>query len=111
MQMVIFLIVEVEIENKDFLLVNVYGPNTDQPDFYINLRNEIEKLYINQHIILAGDFNVVLIQELDTMNYKKINNPKNQRELTKIINILDLEDSFRISHPELRRYTWRKKIL
>lgn len=104
-----FLIVEVEIENKDFLLVNVYGPNTDQPGFYSNLRNEIEKLYINQHIILAGDFNVVLNQELDTMNYKKLNNPKNQCELNKIIDILDLEDSFRISHPELKRYTWRKK--
>lgn len=59
----------------------------------------------NQHMILAGDFNVVLNQELDTMNYKKLNNPKNQCELTKIIDILDLEDIFRISHPELRRYT------
>lgn len=56
-------------------------------------------------MILAGDFNVVLNQELDTMNYKKLNNPKNQCELTKIIDILDLEDIFRISHPELRRYT------
>lgn len=26
----------------------------------------------------------------------------------KIIDILDLEDSFRISHPEHKRYTWRK---
>lgn len=68
-------------------------------------------LYINQHIILAGDFNVVLNQELDTMNYRKLNHPKHQCELTKIIDILDLEDSFRISHPELKRYTWRKEFL
>lgn len=61
--------------------------NTDQPDFYNNFRNEIEK-YINQHKILAGDFNCVLKQEVDTMNYKKkFNNPKKHCELNKITDI------------------------
>lgn len=59
----------------------------------------IEKLYINQHIILAGDFNVF---EPKT-RYKKLNNPQNQCELNKLIDILELEDGFRISHPERKR--------
>ena len=37
-----FLIQDFKIENKDFLLVSVYGSNTDKPEFYSNLKNEIE---------------------------------------------------------------------
>lgn len=49
----------------------MYGLNTDHPDFFSDLKNEIEKLYINQHIKLAGDFTVVLNQEIDTVNCNK----------------------------------------
>ena len=33
-----FLIVDVEIKDKRFLLVNIYGPNKDDPGFYENLK-------------------------------------------------------------------------
>ena len=59
---------------------------------------------------MAGDFNVVMNKDLDTMNYKKLNNPKAQYELQNIMNFLDLQDSFRSLHPDLKRYSWRKKI-
>ena len=38
-----FLILDVQTENKDFLLVSLYGSNTDQPKFYSNFKNEIKK--------------------------------------------------------------------
>ena len=65
-----FLILAVQTENKDFLLVSLYGLNTDQPKFYSNFKNEIKKTYSN-HIIMARYFNIVMNKNLDTINYKK----------------------------------------
>lgn len=35
--------------------------------------------------------------------YRKLKNPKSRCELNKLIDILELEDGFRISHPERKR--------
>ena len=66
-----FLILDVQTENKDFLLVSLYGSNTDQPKFYSNFKNEIKKNIYSNHIIMARYFNVVMNKNLDTNNYKK----------------------------------------
>ena len=39
---------------------------------------------------MAGDLNVVMNKDLDTMNYKKLNNPKAQHELQNIMNFSGL---------------------
>lgn len=51
----------------------------------------------------------MLNRELDTMNYKRINNPKAQVEVHKLNETLDLIDIFRENNPTLGRYTWRKR--
>jgi hypothetical protein len=58
---------------------------------------------------MGGDFNLILDKELDSMNYKNHNNPKATAEVLKLTNILNLKDIFRDNHPDLKRYTWRRK--
>ena len=60
-----FLILDVTIDSLQFLLINIYGPNTDVPEFYSKLLEQIEGAYSFQYIIIGGDFNLVLDQDLD----------------------------------------------
>ena len=55
-------------------LISIYGPNNNSPSF-----KEIDDLLKNQNAdysILYGDFNIALNNEMDTANYKNVNNPK-----------------------------------
>ena len=103
-----FLLLDMTANNNRFTLVTIYGPNTDNPQFFENISNKIAELE-NDSVIWCGDFNLVLDPKLDYCNYKTINN-KNAREiLLNIINTKHLIDPFRDEHADLRRYTWRRK--
>lgn len=96
-----YLILEATIDNLQFLLVNLYSPNSDTPEFYSQLLGKIEEIYSGQYVIISGDFNLVLNQDLDTMNYKRINNPKAQVEVHKLMETLDFIDIFRENNPTI----------
>ena len=66
----------------DVLLVNIYVPNRDDPNFYINLSENIAKLKI-PNLILVGDWNLVLT--IDYYNYKRTNNVKAQKKEEEIV--------------------------
>ena len=52
------LLLDITIEGKRLTLINIYGPNRDDPDFYQGISNSITKY--NNPVILAGDFNFYL---------------------------------------------------
>ena len=54
------------------MLVNVYGPNRDAPDFYEEL-TEMVKEYQNHNITKVGDWNLVL--DIYEHNYKQPKSP------------------------------------
>ena len=77
-------------------LINIYGPNRDNPDFYSLIEDIIrERNWYN--IIWAGDWNLVLNPNLDYENYKNINN-KGPRKGKR----LDFADVWREINPEIR---------
>lgn len=41
--------------------------------FYTNIISQIQDIFTEQPIIIAGDFNLILIKDLDSMNYKNLN--------------------------------------
>lgn len=92
---------------KELLLVNIYGPNQDSPSFYQSLTETIKK-FNNNNVIIVGDWNLVLDQELDCYNYKHINNPKAKEKVDWMILELGLTDIWREGNPQCKRYTWRK---
>lgn len=59
-----YIILDVTVETLNFLLANihVYRPNTtcNSQEFYKEPSNRIEDLYSTQHILLGGDYNLVL---------------------------------------------------
>ena len=91
-------------------LINIYGPNIDDPNFYecmSNLLSENEEEYV----IWCGDFNMTLNPDLDSHNYVNLNNPKSCATVMNTMGKHDLVDSFRYCYPEVRRYTWRRQNL
>ena len=99
-----FLILNITIWDKRLSLVNLYGPNKDEPKFYENVFKCIADME-NDSYIICGDFNLTLDQGMDCFNYKHINNPKVRLFMTNSIR----ENTFRELHPSLKRYTWRRK--
>ena len=89
-------------------LINIYAPNNDSPSFFQTIA-EIINSSEQPYTILCGDFNVPLNTDIDTYNYKKVNNPKARIEIHKMMSNLNLADAFRIFNPTIRRYTWHRK--
>ena len=102
-----YIIMSISTMDKDLLLVNVYGPNRDNPNFYEKLTNTI-KDYKNHNIIAVGDWNLVLDPRLDYDNYIHVNNPKSREVVEDMITQLELMDIWRENNPECKRFTWRR---
>ena len=103
-----FIIVNMSIYNQQLTLVNLYGPNSDNPNFFKLISNQIDD-NDNTDIIICGDYNCVLNPKLDYYNYKGINNIKARETVLEIINEKYLIDPFRENNPTKKKFTWRKK--
>ena len=94
---------------QEFTLINIYGPNRDNPDFYTKIKETIENANLSlTHIIWGGDWNLVLNPNLDYHNYKNVNNPKAQEKVIEIMEEMRLVDIWREMNPETLQYTWRR---
>ena len=102
------LILDMTILGKKILLVNIYGPNRDKPNFYDNLKTEITE-FNTDFVITVGDFNLVLNQEKDTKNYTLVNNPRAKEKVLDLCAELNLIDIWRDLHIEKKQYTWTTK--
>ena len=103
-----YIVLDLSVNSKQFTLINVYGPNTDQPKFYENIFRLIDDIN-NNTFIWCGDFNLVQDIELDYDNYKSINNNKNSRSV--LLNYIDqkrLFDPFRELNGNCHKFTWRR---
>ena len=105
-----FSITEIKL-HTDFSLVlgSVYAPNQDSPEFIEYLTNSIQS-FENFNILIAGDWNSTRKFELDNKNYVTQNNMKMTRAINNMIKTLSLVDPWRLSNPNLRRYTWAQGL-
>ena len=101
------LILDININDKRYSIVNIYGPNNDKPDFFENLKHKLLELD-NPYTIIGGDYNLVLNQDNDTYNYLHVNNPRAKEKLVELIDDLGLIDVWRNINPETKKYTWRR---
>ena len=60
---------EINIENREIVMVNIYGPNIDNPFVFEKLDSFLSD-HANKHIIIAGDFNTILDIDLDKKRRK-----------------------------------------
>ena len=89
----------------EFLLVTIYGPNRDDPNFYINMKQKLLESDISS-IVICGDWNLVQNYQLDTFGYVHENNKSAQSKVEYIKTILDLTDPWRTANQDLKKYTW-----
>ena len=103
-----FLILKAILNELHVTLVNIYSPNSDDPDFLLNVFAEIDK--INSPIlIIGGDYNCT-IGPLDYQGTRsQHSNRKTSEMLSLIMEEYDLVDVWRHFHPSLRQYTRHQK--
>ena len=88
-------------------LVNLYGPNEDRPMFYEDIKQKIKE-FENDNVIICGDFNLVMDPDLDTENYKQVNNPKARIVVKDLLEELEYMDAWRILNEDKKGFTWKK---
>ena len=53
------LMCKLAVENKTYLLCNVYAPNQDSPKFFQNLFKKVGQVEAD-HVVIGGDFNLTI---------------------------------------------------
>ena len=103
-----YLIISAKINDVPLILVNLYGPNTDDPDFFLEVFGKIVQFdYIS--ILCAGDFNAVL-GPLDYQGGRVSHSNTNASNmLTTLMEEFNLCDIWRKFHPDLKQYTRHQK--
>ena len=105
------LMIDIKINYTNYLLLNIYGPNTDNPVFFFeNIQQSLQNRQYD-HLIWCGDFNITVNHDLDTYNYVGLNNSRAGQTVLDVIEELSHVDTYRYFHPDCKRSTWRKKIL
>ena len=105
-------ILEIDFVTNDLniKLIVIYAPNKDNPIFFETI-SDLIKISEQDYNIICGDFNIALNQELDTYNYKNINNPKAQKVLRSILTDHEMVDLYRHLNPKKKDILGEKPTL
>ena len=105
-----FTCLNVKFEEYVINLSCIYGPNEDNPQFYENI--VLKQIETHQEssdfVILGGDLNLVMSQDLDTFGYTAEHNVNAKTKLKEGMENLGLVDVFREFHPDKKRFSWRQ---
>ena len=86
-----YIIVDLEVGELTLTLCNMYAPNTDDPDFFTNVSEQMLSFKCDE-IIIGGDFNLVLDVLRDKTGGKPTTHWNSLKELKCIQDNLDLTD-------------------
>ena len=100
-----FIIVSGTLNSAPVTLINVYGPNFDDPAFFPTVLNGIPDVG-NTNIIMGGDINCVLNSLLDKQSQRLSVNIKSSEELKNTMKNLHLVDIWRLLNPTARDYSF-----
>ena len=103
-----FIILDIEINIMRLTLANVYGPNEDNSDFYIDFIEKIESIPQDNRII-GGDFNLVLEINIDKKGGLKTTHMKSKCVLQSYMEETEMIDIWRFQNPEEKKYTWIRR--
>ena len=100
-----FIGLKIKTMDTDICLLTLYGPNTDEPDFY-NEISEVINDFQTGSMIICGDWNLVQDQLLDTKHYIRDNNIRARNRVSTLKEEHNLCDPWRVNNPNTRQYTW-----
>ena len=103
-----YLIMSTVINGLSLNLVNIYAPNNNDPDFFLEVFAKVEQ-FEYAPLICAGDFNAVL-GSLDYQGSRQTHtNIKSRDMILTLMEEYNLCDIWRNFHPNLKRYTRHQK--
>ena len=101
-----YVMANIEYNQEKYTLCNVYAPNQDDVKFFNSIFKVLEKNVL-EHVIIGGDFNLVLDVKLD--RYKSRHNNEKAAEFIKMYMAENnLNDVWHSRNPEKREYSWFK---
>lgn len=104
-----FIIIRVTIENRDYCICSVYGPNIDDPVFFHSLFTSLS-LHSDAIQIIGGDLNLVCDPEMDRLSRAGIRKWNSTDTLKQYISDFGLCDAWRSQHPSLKEYTFYSNV-
>lgn len=103
-----YVIVVGEVFSVPLTLVNVYGPNCDNPEFFKKVFDLIPNIS-DTNLIIGGDFNCVLDPYLDKSYSTKIVSSNSSKFLNSYITNSNMFDVWRILYPTAREYSFHSQ--
>jgi len=100
------LVLDLNIDNYNFTLANVYAPNKDIPEFFDKLFELISE-FNNENVIIGGDFNLVFDINLDKKGGRPVTHENCKNTLIGWMEELDLIDIWRFNNKDKFMYTWK----
>ena len=103
------LMLQIKIQDLDLNLVCVYGPNSNDVEFFRQIRTQCENSGLKT--IIGGDFNTVLDNRAGEVSIDRIGegfcpNIQNSRVINEWIEEGDFVDPFRILYPEKAEFSY-----
>ena len=99
------LIAKCKIGSETFVIANVYAPNNDDPDFFVEVAEQIMDMG-EPTCIVAGDFNMTF-QDIDRRNSTE-RHVHAVRAWSQAAQSLGLRDAWREHHPKQPGFTWHR---
>ena len=100
-----WVICDFKLEDITYTLINVYGPNEDNPDFWLMLSKEL-RAFANENMVIGGDFNMVMNNDMDSLS-RETSHENSKKVIKHIVDEFYLEDIWRIQNPDTKTYTWQ----
>lgn len=104
-----YVVVIGEIYSTPVTLLNIYGPNNDDPEFFRKTLNLIPNISTT-NLIIGGDFNLVLDTYLDRSSTKRVEPTKAGVLLKSYIDNMNLVDVWRVSNTAGREFSFHSKV-
>ena len=95
----------INIDGKSVRLCNIYAPNMDDSDFYVRLCEQLQDS-IEDSVIVGGDLNVILDNEIDKKGGRNIIS-KSNKVLNSFLEENNWCDIWRSLNPDTFQFTWK----
>ena len=101
-----YIIADIKVYDIIYTCVNIYAPNDDCPQFFVQIDNLLDQFHA-ENIIYGGDFNCILNMSLDKKGGRSHTNFKARSEIMKCMDKRCLVDIWRNLNPDLKMFTWK----